>query len=221
MGEKACFKPCQDARKASLAMKDRLAQARARDALQAQLNDAENKADANPNVEANVVAASIAAWMGIAADGLTRAFLFVMAGLAIAMITAVATLGQYAFGLIAKGRAAIEKEKDKAGRRATAEVVSLTAQAEPSSKMSTPAKRGRKGKLTANEALEILRAIARKTDGRIVGSNATLAALLGVHPNTLCDSKGWLARWEKQGFVRIESRKRGQKVVAIPALMAA
>lgn len=74
MGEAACFKPCQDARKASLVMKERLAQARARDALQVKLAEAETKADANPNVEANVVAASIAVWTGIAADGLTRVF---------------------------------------------------------------------------------------------------------------------------------------------------
>lgn len=214
MGEKACFKPCQDARKASMAIKERLAQAQAREALQAKLAEEERKADANPNVEASVIAASIAAWTGMDAEGLARAFLFVMAGLAIAMITTVATLGQRGFALIASGRAAMRKAAAKPA---------ATVKVAPAAPCTTATKqRGRKGKLTASEALKILQDLARRTDGRIVGSNATLAASLGVPVSTLCDPrKGWLSQWEKQGLVRIEVRKRGQTVVAVSAAKVA
>ncbi len=68
-------------------------------------------------------------------------------------------------------------------------------------------KGGRKAAKTRDEALEILRAVARRTDGRIVTSIAALARMLEVSPSTVGDKKkGWLAYWIKTGAVEIEER---------------
>lgn len=151
-----------------------------------------------------------------------------MAGLAIALITTVATLGQRGFALIASGRAAIREAEAKAmleaaAKARAAEKARAAAQIAPAViKAPETPQRGRKGKLTADEALKTLQILASQTDGRIVGSNATLAASLNVPVSTLCDRKnGWLVQWVEQGKVQIVAKKRGQTVVSVSTAKAA
>ncbi|MEJ2118178.1 MAG: hypothetical protein P8Y36_09880 [Alphaproteobacteria bacterium] len=174
-----CFKTCRKARAEAMAIKARLAQAKARDKVRADLAAAQTRRDATPATEANPLASTIAAFTGGDANGLARIFALAVSVLGIAVTASIATLGHMATGLIGDGLAIMRKAK------------------------------------TARQKA-ILRDKAKASGGVIVGSNASLAAMLGVAVSTLGDArKGWLTQWQREGAIEIVSRERGKTVLAI------
>jgi hypothetical protein len=136
----------------------------------------------------------------------------VIAGLGILVTVSVATLGQPAFAMIGEGRALLRKEK-----AARAKARPTPAPEKPRNSEQKETRRGRKPSgRTREDALAILREHARRSGGVIVGSNKTLADLVGVSPSTLGDArKGWLVQWEREGVVQVVSKDRGKKVVSV------
>ena len=200
----ACSKrrACRRAAAMKAALLDALAQARARDAAKAELTKAKAKAnDAGP-VNVDVLSAAIAPRLGMDVHEFARRWALGLVILLVGTAQILALYGHTALTQIGEGWAVLSETSAAKAKKTAAK-----ARATAAPKVNAKSKGGRKAAKTRDEALEILRAMARRTDGRIVASIATLAKMLEVSPSTVGDKKkGWLAYWAKTGAVEIEER---------------
>lgn len=215
----ACSKrmACKRAVADLAALRSSLAEAKARDEAKAELAKATSKAEAVGPAKVDVIAATIAPYLGIEPTAFMKRWSLAIVILLVATAQIIALTGHASLTQLGDGIAALSaanaSRSGKAGFTAAKAV-------EPS-KGKAKAKGGRKATISREQALEILRKQARQSGGRIVASGATLAASLGVSRSTVCDpTKGWLSHWVKTGAVVIE--KRGEfRVIEAKASKAA
>lgn len=185
MGSPSCFKPCREAKATHLALLDRLAEAKARDAAKAELAKAKNDAKTGP-AEASMVATWIASWTGRDATDIAKTIALVMTVLGIAVTQGLALLAHPAANLIGTGFKGAGKP----------------CQAPEAPKASA----SRRAVIGEAEALDWLQRKMRSSQGRVfLSSGPKIARELGVATSTL---HVWQKRWAEQGKIVIERKGR-------------